>query len=196
MNKELFLTTLREKLKGLPKEDIDERINFYEEMINDRIDEGKSEEDAIKEIGTIDEVVQSIADETPLLKLVKERIKPKRKLSAWEIVLLVLGFPLWLPLMITGLVLALVAYILIWVLVIVTYSVEISLVGGAIYGIAIFTAYLFRGDMHLISLAMFLMCTGGSFLFYQVCVYATKITISLSKKILIGIKSSFIRKGE
>ena len=42
MYKYEFLTALREQLVGLPKEDIEERISFYEEMINDRMDEGKS----------------------------------------------------------------------------------------------------------------------------------------------------------
>lgn len=42
MKKEEFLAELRSKLSGLPKEDIDNRIEFYNEMIEDRIDEGKA----------------------------------------------------------------------------------------------------------------------------------------------------------
>ena len=38
MTKKQFLDELRSKLVGLPKSDVDERISFYEEMINDRMD--------------------------------------------------------------------------------------------------------------------------------------------------------------
>ena len=128
MKKEEFLTELRSKLNGLSKEEIDERINFYSEMIDDRISEGKSEEEAVADLGGVDKVIDDILKDTPLLNLVKERIKPKRRLRAWEIILLILGFPLWFPLMIVFFVLVFVAYLLIWIFVIVTYAIEISLV--------------------------------------------------------------------
>ena len=131
MKKEEFLSELRNKLNGLPKDDVDNRINFYGEMIDDRIDDGKTEEEAVADIGTVDDVVNDIAKDTSLVKLVKEKVKPKRSLRAWEIVLIVLGFPLWFPLALTALILCLVAYLLIWVLVIVTYSVEISLIASS-----------------------------------------------------------------
>ena len=47
MKKQEFLNELRKQLAGLPKDDLDNRINFYEEMINDRMDEGLSEEEDI-----------------------------------------------------------------------------------------------------------------------------------------------------
>ena len=47
MNKQEFLVQLRNALSGLPKDDIEERIEFYSEMIEDRIEEGLSEEEAI-----------------------------------------------------------------------------------------------------------------------------------------------------
>ena len=105
MKKQEFLNELRKQLAGLPKDDLDNRINFYEEMINDRMDEGLSEEEAVADIGTVDDIVKQIASETPMLRLVAEKAKPKRTLRVWEIVLIVLGFPLWLPLLIVGLVL-------------------------------------------------------------------------------------------
>ena len=42
MTKNEFLEQLRRGLSGLPMEDIDERLNFYSEMIDDRIEEGLS----------------------------------------------------------------------------------------------------------------------------------------------------------
>ena len=37
MNKQEFLTQLRQGLSGLPQDDIEKRLTFYSEMIDDRI---------------------------------------------------------------------------------------------------------------------------------------------------------------
>ena len=47
MNKQEFLDELRKGLCGLPSEDIEERINFYSEMIDDRMEEGLTEEESV-----------------------------------------------------------------------------------------------------------------------------------------------------
>lgn len=193
MTKAIFLESLENKLKGLPQDDISERVSFYEEMINDRIDEGKSDEEAVNEIGTVDEVVEEILRDTPLTKIVKERIKPKRKLKAWEIVLMAVGAPLWLPLLIVALALAFVFYILIWVFVIVAYSVEVSLVAASIYGIV---GAIFGSDNALIGLGVALLSAGGAMLLFFGCKELTKVTIKFSKMIIVSIKKAFIKKGE
>ena len=196
MTKQEFLSSLRKYLTGLPQDEIEERINFYSEMIDDEVADGKSEEEVIAKIGNIDDVVMEIAGGIPLVKLVKEKIKPKRKLRAWEIILLVLGFPLWFPLAITAIILALVFYVLIWILVIVTYSVETGLVVGAVGSLVIFLIYLFSGEFNAMSLGASFMCAGGSALLFFGCVEATKGTLKFSKFLLTKIKASFIRKGE
>lgn len=37
MNKQEFLSSLRKQLPNLPRQDVNERIAFYSEMIDDRI---------------------------------------------------------------------------------------------------------------------------------------------------------------
>lgn len=192
MSKIEFLEELRSKLKGLPKEDIDERIEFYSEAIDDRIEEGKTEEEAIKEIGTVDEVVREIAEDTPLLELVKKKIKPKKERTEGEIILILLGFPVWLPIILSLLVIALVCYLLIWVLVIVTYSIEISLISVGVFGTIGSLFMVFAGGFQASNLALGLFSLGAACLFYFVCVKATKLTIKLSNKIFTGIKKLLI----
>lgn len=195
MRKDEFLNELRSKLKGLPSKDIDDRISFYSEMIDDRIDEGKSEEEAVAEIGSVDDVVNDIAKDTPLVTLVKEKVKPNHTLQAWEIVLIILGFPLWFPLVLVGIILILVFYLLIWVFVIVSYAVELSFVAGSVGGVVLFLVNLFNGEPAMAYLGMAIMCTGAALLFIFACKGITKGTIKLSKKIMTGIKASFIKKG-
>ena len=47
MTKQAFLAALGERLVGLPQKDIEERLTFYSEMIDDRMEEGLSEEEAV-----------------------------------------------------------------------------------------------------------------------------------------------------
>ena len=195
MNKKEFLNQLRNRLQALPKNDIDDRISFYEEAIDDRIAEGKSEEEAVADVGTIDDIVEEIAKDTPLVKLVKERVKPKRSLRAWEIVLIILGFPLWFPLLTIAFVLCLVGYLLVWVLVLVTYTVETALAVSSLGCLVGFFAYMASGEFNLVSVGGAVMCLGAAMLWVFACIGATKVTIKLSKKIISNIKTSIIRKG-
>lgn len=195
MYKNEFLTALREQLVGLPKEDIEERINFYEEMINDRIDEGKSEEEAVADIGTVDEVVKEIAGDTKLVTLVKHKMTPKRSLRGWEIAIIIGSFPFWLPVVIVSFVLALVGFILLWTLVIVSYTVETALwVGSAVSAFG-FVMSAINGTPNFLMLGMSIMAAGGAILMIFACFGSTKLTIGLTKRMMIGIKSAFIRKG-
>ena len=78
-----------EKLSFLPWEEAEERIDFYSEMISDQMEEGLSEEEAVAKIGSVEDIVSQILSDIPLSKLVKEKIKPKRKMGAWEIIFLI-----------------------------------------------------------------------------------------------------------
>lgn len=194
MLKQEFLSALREKLSGLPQADIEERLTFYGEMIDDRIEEGLSEEEAVNAIGPVDEVVSQILAETPLTKLVRERIKPKRKMHAWEIVLLVLGFPLWFPLSIVAIALVLVCYIVLWVLVICLWVIEIAfwacVLACLVGAVGLFITKQPIPAFGAIGAALVL--AGLSIFLFFACKAATVGTAKLAKKIVHGIKKLFV----
>ena len=52
MNKKRFLSELRRGLSGLPQAEVEERLSFYSDMIDDRIEDGCSEAAAVAEIGS------------------------------------------------------------------------------------------------------------------------------------------------
>ena len=194
MRKQEFLARLRRCLAGLPQGDVEERVCFYSEMIDDRMEEGLSEEKAIEEIGPVDEVVSQILEETPLTKLVKEKIRPKRKMRAWEIVLLVLGFPLWFPLSIVAFVLIFVFYIVLWVLVICLWAIEIALWACALAclvgAVGLFVTKQPIPAVGAIGAGMLL--AGLSIFLFFACKAATVGTAKLAKKIVHGIKRLFV----
>ena len=196
MKKQEFLDELRVKLNGLSKEELDERINFYSEMIDDRIDEGKSEEEAVADLGGVDKVIDDILEDTPLLKLIKQKAKPNRALKVWEIIFLILGFPLWFPLLLVFIILCLVGYLLVWVGVMVTYSVELGLGAASIYSLVGFFYQVSQGSFSLTYFGGFFLCLGLAFLFIFACIGITKGTIKLTKITGRNIKRMIVGKGE
>ena len=66
MNKKDFLDRLRNGLSGLPQENIEERLRIYSEIIDDRMEEGFTEEQAVSAVGTVEQIVSQIVAETPL----------------------------------------------------------------------------------------------------------------------------------
>ena len=196
MLKQEFLNALKEGLKGLPKADIEDRITFYGEMIDDRMEEGLSEEAAVNAIGPVDEVVQQIVADTPLTKIVKEKIKPKRKMRAWEILLLILGFPLWFPLLVATGAVVFALYVTLWSLVIALWAVEIAFIVSAVA--LLIGAIVFFVSGHglagLLVLGASLILAALSILLFFVCVAASKGTVLLAKKIVIGVKNLFVGK--
>ena len=128
----------------MPADDVNRFMDYYSEMIDDRVEDGLSEEEAVADMGSPEAAVEQILEEMPLTKLVKEKIKPKHELKAWEVILIVLGSPVWIPLLITALVLLLTLWIVAFALLISFYAVVLSFVaagiGGLICAIPLFIA--------------------------------------------------------
>lgn len=196
MNKQAFISALRTKLSGLPSKELEDRLNFYMEMIDDRVEEGLTEEAAISEIGSVEEIAEQIIAEIPLTKIVKEKIRPKKKRKAWEIVLLAVGSPLWAPLLLAAVIVILALYIVLWALIISIWAVFAALVACGGGGILIGAAHFFTGHpasgSFLISAS--LLSAGLSIFLFFGCLAATKGTLLLTKKILLKIKNSFVGK--
>lgn len=198
MSKQEFLDKLRRALSGLPQNDIEERLTFYSEMIDDRVEEGLTEAEAVAEIGPVDEVVSQIMAEIPLSRLVKERVRPKRALRAWEIVLLVLGAPVWLPLLLASIAVILAVYASVWAVIISLWAVGVSLAGSALGGAVSAVVACFQGNAFagLAMLGGAAFCAGASIFWFFGCKAVTKGLLLLTKKTALGIKSLFIGKEE
>ena len=196
MNKQEFLAQLRKGLSGMPQDDIEERLIFYSEMIDDRMEEGLSEIEAVSAIGTVDDVVSQILKETPLTKLVKEKIKPNRSLRLWEIVLLILGFPVWFPLLVAAFSVILATYIVVWSVVVSLWATEVSFWAGALGGVISAAVFTIRGNglTGLVMLSAGLCCAGLSIFLFFGCKAATKGILWLTKKSALWVKSLFVGK--
>ena len=198
MTKKEFLDELKKGLLGLPEEDMTRSIEFYSEMIDDRIEEGKTEEEAVADIGTVKDAVSQILAEIPITKLIKEKVKKKRKMGALEIVLLVLGSPIWLSLLIVAFAVVLSVYVVIWSVIVSLWAVFASLAGVAVGGIFAGVIFVCNSNL-LVGIAMFgasFVIAGLSIFSFFGCKAATKGILILTKKMALGIKNCFVKKEE
>ena len=191
MDKTRFLEELRRRLSGLPQSDLEERLLFYSEMLDDRVEDGLTEEEAVAGIASVDEIVAQIMAETPLSRLVKEKIQQRPGLKAWEILLLVLGSPVWLPLLMAAFAVCLSLYLVLWAVLLSLWAAELSLALGAVGGLIMAVFDLIRGNLAggAFMLGAALVCAGLAILLFFGCLKLSGGLLRLTKKILSGVKT-------
>ncbi len=196
MNKQEFLSEISQRLEGLPAEEIERSNEYFLEMIEDRMEDGMSEEEAVADIGTVDEAVEDILKDIPLTKVIKAKMKPEGKLRAWEIICLILGSPIWVPLLIVAIVLIFVWYIVIWVIVIAFFVVDLALLVSGIAAVIVGAASLIqlRPTAPFLAIGTGLCLIGISVLLFIPLLKLAKVTGKLGKKTALWIKSWFVRR--
>jgi uncharacterized membrane protein len=180
----------------LSEEDIDKALDFYMEAINDRIDDGLTEEQAIKAVGTSDEVAEQILMDTPLPKLVSATVKPQRKLKAWEIILIVLGAPVWIPIAIALLSVALAVFITLFALMFALAAVLIGFVisGIALLIMAVIAVFAGGAGTALLKFAVGLVAIGVGILLFIPVKAAVLWLIELCGRFFKWIKKQFVKR--
>lgn len=178
MTKINFLLSLNEKLSDLPREDVEERLSFYSEMIEDRMEEGLSEAEAVAAVGSAEEIAAQILGEDP-------RPAGRPKIKAWEITLLILGFPLWFPLLVAAFAVAVSLYVSLWAVIISLWAVFAAL---AVCALALLIGGIVSAFGAMISLGIALVggslvCAGLSIFLFFGCKAMTKGACVLSKKL-------------
>lgn len=192
MNKAEFTEQLKAALKGLSEEDLKKSVDYYEEMIDDRMEDGIPEEEAINGLGSIDEIKNKILKEIPIVNIVKEKIKPKRGLAGWEIALLVIGSPVWVPIALSLIITGLSIYMTFWIIILSLYVTDLSLFLSGILGIvaAFMQTNGFATGLFLSGIGITL--TGVSVLLFFGFNQITKWMFILSKKFVLWLKKLFV----
>jgi len=191
MNKQEFLLTLGDRLSALAPDEKEEQLTFYREMIDDRMEDGLSEEEAVSTVGSVDAIAGQIADDIPPAKSA-----PKRQLRTWETVFLILGSPIWLSLLIAVLAVVFSLYISLWSVIISLWAVFASFVACAFSLLVVGIAFIF-GIRKITGIAIIgtsLIFAGLSIFLFWGCKGATNGTVLLTKKSVRSIKGCFVKK--
>ena len=196
MFREAFLGELRKGLAGLPEEELEGRLAFYEEMIDDRMEEGLTEEAAVAEVGPASRVIGQILAEIPLSRIVREKVKPRHALRVWEILLLVLGSPIWLSLLVAAAAVVLSLYAVLWAVVISLWAADLSLAASAVACVAGGVLFLIKGRLipACCALGAALVCAGLAILMFFLCLWLSKALVKGTGKFFMGLKARLMRK--
>lgn len=199
MNKQDFLSELSAKLASLPKHEIDKSISYYEEIINDRIEDNMAEEDAVAALGDIESIANNIMYDMSIPALMKAKVSESKNKASNKVVwliLVILGFPLWFPLLITFASVFITVYISVWVIIVSLCAVVISLGAACIAGIASGFVMLFMKSVAsgLSALGLAIICGAITIFMIKPVYLITLALIKFTASIIRKVKSLFIEK--
>lgn len=123
MNKKEFLKELKGALSVLPAREKKERLSFYSEIIDDKIEEGTPENIAVSEVGSVSEIAAKIIAENKNYSTATRNAA--RPLTAGERIVMIVGAPIWLPLAIAAFAVILSLYAVAYAVLLVLWAIEL-----------------------------------------------------------------------
>lgn len=191
MTKREFMQELEARLAPLPDYEREKSLAFYTESIDDRIEDGMEESEAVNSLGSIEEIASGILVDTPLTTLITSRIHESREKSGnkrlW-LILAICGSPLWLPLAIGLAAVLFAVYVCLWAVVICLAAAAFSLgLVGSVGVLAGIVTMFWRGPVVGLALLGMGLASGGLFL---MCV---KPLAALCRQ-FIGLTTVFLRR--
>jgi uncharacterized membrane protein len=196
MTKSEFLAQLQAALNRLPQSEIDQSLAFYGEVIDDRIEDGMSEQDAVAQLGDINQIAAQIIAEAPFVSRTVAKAKSNKTNLALVIILLVVLSPLWLPLAVAVFVTVAAIFLTVWIVILSLWTAVLALfVTGCAGVVALFfllaTGYPLAG---LLSAGGGLVCLGLSIFAFLGMLALSKGVWTFTKFIARKIKSLFVRQ--
>ena len=186
MKKTEFLSQLRQKLSIMPPRDVEKTLEYYSEMIDDYVEGGYSQEAAVAKMGSVNDVAaqilanaQNSANEAPCVQ--------KQRRGRYMTLLLILGFPIWFPLLIAAFSILLTLAIVIVVLaMVVPWSLVIAF-GASAVGLLLATAIVLTGE----GIGAALLVLGCAFVLAALCIFLLWAALRLTKLGAKGIRAMF-----
>jgi uncharacterized membrane protein len=195
MTKNEFLAVLEKGLRALSESDKEKSLEYYREMIDDRIENGQTEAEAVADMGNLNDIIAQILAESPKKEHPE---KEKRTLSVPIIIMLILGAPIWASLALVAAIVVFAVYVAIWAVVVSFYAVAASFGAVAIAGIFIAALSASAGNFiqMMFYVGVILFFAGATVLLFLACNKISAIVAKLSVLIAKGIAVIFTRKAE
>ena len=153
MDKQSFLASLRSAVSTLPPDEIERTVAYYEELIEDRMEDGMSEEEAVGSMEPIVTLASKAFESYRTPPALRDNgagggqagggqsapPPQKRRGHVLLVILAVLGSPVWIPVMLALGAAALVVIAVMFVAIIVIIAAVLSLIFGSV---AVFILWL------------------------------------------------------
>lgn len=192
-SRQAFLEALRRELASLPATEVEKSVAFIEEMIDDRMEDGATEVEAVAALGDPVEAARAIVAELPPIP--KAIVKSKTSSQTINWVLAIVLSPIWVSLALVAASVALAIYLVIWGLALTVWVLAIGLLCTGPMGVAVATYCLFIGlpEAALWQLGAGVFCFGlGVY-----CLFGAKKAsvwfIEVSRRYAAKVKSLFVK---
>lgn len=110
-----------------------------------------------------------------------------------KILLIILGFPVWFPLILSAFAVILSLYISVWAVVVSLWATTISLFAGFTGGV-LYAIFFPCNKLFFVSGAV--LCLGLSVFMFYGCLYLSKGLVIVTKKAFAGLKTKLINRGD
>ena len=195
MNKQQFMDALRQGLSQLPPEEIEKQLAYYSELIDDMVEDGMTEYEAVERLGSVQDIYEDILQNMPLPLLVKTRAKPKGGWSALSIILIILGFPIWFSLLAALFAVVLAVYVSLWAIGIAVFAVVLAVFICAVVLAVFFVILLFsKLSAAVLALGAGFVLAGVALLLGLGAFYLCKGIVKATAAVGRAVKRLFIRK--
>lgn len=185
MQKIEFLALLRQRISILPPREIDQTVEYYSEMIDDYVESGYTPEEAVARMGGVDNVAAQVlaGEQTPAYDAYVVRKRKKNGLL-W---LVILGFPVWFPLLVTAFAVLLTLAIVFGTLAIVLpWSLIVSF-GASAIALLVATPVIFMGE----GIAAALLTLGAALVLGALCIFCLWVGLRLPRLCVRAIGAMF-----
>ena len=126
--------------------------------------------------------------------MIKQEPPKKDNTKAWLIILLIVGSPVWIPVVAGLLSTAVSVYVSLWAVVISLYAVFVALVAAAI-GCIVGSFFMVGGwGAAVVAWGAALVCAGLAILIFMLSNLAAKGMVALTKLCIAGVRNIFQRK--
>lgn len=126
MTKSEFISSLKKELRRMKNSELKKTLSYYGEIIDDKIESGKSEEEAVAELDNPKDIAAGILEDDE----VKANLKPEFMVAST--LLLIIGSPVWVPIAIAVIAIIAALYITAWALIFSFAAAELSIALSAI----------------------------------------------------------------
>lgn len=191
MSKSTFIENLNILLKSINEDERNKFISYYEEIFDDYMENGFTEEEVINKIGSPESIANSILEEQDSLNIKVPSFNSK----ILNTVLLILGFPLWGSLLLTVALIILSIYIIIFCVPFTTGVMSVSFFGAGLFGVIASLFLMFDSlALGIVQLGVCISLIGASILLGIITLYVSKKVMSITSKLTLKIVKSFKRK--
>jgi len=196
MTKREFLQRLEVRLNEEKIGNASDVVDFYDEMISDRMEDGMDEKEAIDKNKDIESIVNSMNLEKSMPSLIKDTIakkhdkaKKNNNVGAWT-ALLIIGAPIWLPVAIAYLAVVFALLLSLFLVMVAYFVVAVCLPAGSIACLLkAFTVFggslTFAGSIYMVGAALVL--AGVSILMWM---GSKKMVVSMKDAIKKALKKA------